>query len=59
MGKMKLWMLAAILSISGTVFTSCSSNDDNTIVDNDLAGKIVGKWIHADITFGQWRDIGG
>ena len=48
MGKMKLWMLAAILSISGTVFTSCSSNDDNTVADNDLAGKIVGKWIHAD-----------
>jgi hypothetical protein len=31
-----------------SAFTSCSNNDDNPVVDNRLAEKIVGKWIHAD-----------
>lgn len=49
MKQKRLWMLAAILTICGaTVFTACSSdNDDNSVVDNSLAEKIVGKWIHA------------
>ena len=42
-------VLAATLVISGaTVFTSCTSSDDNPVVDNGLADKIVGKWIHTD-----------
>jgi len=43
------WVLVATLCICGaSVFTSCSNNDDNPVVDNSLAEKIVGKWIHAD-----------
>ena len=55
MNKTKLWMIAAIRPLVLTVvfcgvsvFTSCSSNDDNLVVDNSLAEKIVGKWIHTD-----------
>ena len=46
----KLWVMAAILFIicGASAFTSCSNNDDNPVVDNSLAEKIVGKWIHAD-----------
>ena len=48
---MKQWMLAAILSISGTsVMTSCSdSNSDNPANDNTLSEKIIGKWMVADL----------
>ena len=49
MKKMMNWVMAATLCICGaSVFTSCSNNDDNPVVDNSLAEKIVGKWIHAD-----------
>ena len=48
MKKMMTWVLAATLICSANVFTSCSNNDDNPVVDNSLAEKIVGKWIHAD-----------
>ena len=44
----KNWVLAAILVCSSSVFSSCSSNDDNPVVDNSLSEKIVGKWIHTD-----------
>jgi hypothetical protein len=45
----KNWVLVATLCICGaSAFTSCSNNDDNPVVDNSLAEKIVGKWIHAD-----------
>ena len=46
----KLWVMAAILFIicGASAFTSCSNNNDNPVVDNSLAEKIVGKWIHAD-----------
>ena len=45
----KNWVMAATLCICGaSAFTSCSNNDDNPVVDNSLAEKIVGKWIHAD-----------
>ena len=49
MKKIMNWVLAATLCICGaSAFTSCSNNDDNPVVDNSLAEKIVGKWIHAD-----------
>ena len=49
MKKILNWVLAATLVISGTmVFTACTSSDDNPVVDNGLAEKIVGKWIHTD-----------
>ena len=45
----KNWVMAATFCICGaSAFTSCSNNDDNPVVDNSLAEKIVGKWIHAD-----------
>ena len=49
MRKILNWVFSAILTISGTtVFTSCSNNDDNPVIDNSLAEKIIGKWIHTD-----------
>ena len=46
-------VLAAILICGASVFTSCSSNEDNTVVpvepDLNLAEKIIGKWIVADL----------
>ena len=51
MRKMMQWMLAAILICGASVFTSCSSNDDNPTPkpDMNLAEKIIGKWIVADL----------
>ena len=47
------WMLAAILICGASVFTSCSSNDDNPVnpVEPDLnvAEKIIGKWMLAEM----------
>ena len=48
MKKIINWMLAAFFICGASAFTSCSNNDDNPVVDNSLAEKIVGKWIHAD-----------
>ena len=48
MRKIMSWMLAAFFICGASAFTSCSNNDDNPVVDNSLAEKIVGKWIHAD-----------
>ena len=48
MKKIINWVLAAIFICGASAFTSCSNNDDNPVVDNSLAEKIVGKWIHAD-----------
>ena len=48
MRKMMSWVLAAFFICGASAFTSCSNNDDNPVVDNSLAEKIVGKWIHAD-----------
>ena len=49
MKKIMHWVLAAILTISAaSVFTSCSNNDDNPAVDDGLAEKVLGKWIHTD-----------
>ena len=52
--KKIILILAAMLTLAtlcicgASAFTSCSNNDDNPVVDNSLAEKIVGKWIHAD-----------
>ena len=48
MKKIMNWVLAATLVCGASVFTACSSNDDNPVVDNSLTEKIVGKWIHTD-----------
>ena len=48
MRKIMSWMLAAFFICGASAFTSCSNSDDNPVVDNSLAEKIVGKWIHAD-----------
>ena len=49
MQKFFNWMLAAILICGASVFTSCSSNDDNPVVpaepDLNVAEKIIGKWM--------------
>ena len=53
MKRMIQWMLAAILICGACVFTSCSSNEDNPAApvqpDLNLAEKIVGKWIVAEL----------
>ena len=47
------WVLAAILICGASVFTSCSSNEDNPAApvqpNLNLAEKIVGKWIVAEL----------
>jgi hypothetical protein len=49
MKKMFHWMMAAILICVATVFSSCSSNDDNpTTPDLNVAEKIIGKWMKSD-----------
>ena len=50
MNKIMQWMLAAILICGATVFTSCLSSEDNPATpDLNVAEKIIGKWITADI----------
>ena len=45
----KLWMLAAILTISGaSVLTSCSSNDDNPAQPELNVQQLVGKWLYVE-----------
>lgn len=41
-----IWMIAAILTLSGTLvgLTSCRDNDDNSVL-NPLADKLIGMWI--------------
>ena len=47
MKKLKLWVMAATLVCGSSVFTSCSSNDDNPSQPvNNLAEKLIGKWIN-------------
>jgi hypothetical protein len=46
MNKMMKWMMAAILICGASVFTACSSNDDNpTTPDFNLSEMIIGKWM--------------
>ena len=49
MKQLKLWMLAAILTCGATVFTSCTSdNDDNPVPEPGTSNELVGQW-YADI----------
>ena len=49
MRKIFNWMLAATLIYGASVFTACSSNDDNPATpDLNLSEKIIGKWILAE-----------
>lgn len=44
------WMLAAILICGANVFSACTNNEDNPVQpDMNLAEKIVGKWMVADL----------
>ena len=47
------WMLAAILICGASVFTACTSNEDNPAPvpqpDINLAEKIIGKWMVAEL----------
>ena len=48
MKKTIQWVLAAIFMCSASVFTACTSNEDPSAVDDGLAEKVMGKWIHTD-----------
>ena len=48
MNKMMNWMLAAILICGASVFTSCSTDDNPVNPADNLAEKIIGKWIMND-----------
>ena len=53
MKKIMNWMLATILICGASVFTSCTSNDDNPATpDLNVAEKIIGRWMTADM-YGQ------
>lgn len=50
MKQMKLWLLAAILVCGATAgLTACASNDDNPAPQTDIAEKIIGKWLVAEL----------
>jgi hypothetical protein len=50
MKKLMNWMLATILICGASVFTSCTSNDDNPATpDLNVAQKIMGRWISASV----------
>ncbi|MBR2772193.1 MAG: hypothetical protein IKD78_09345, partial [Bacteroidales bacterium] len=51
MQKLKKWVLAATLICGTSVFMACSSNDDDPAPQPDLnlAEKIVGKWMTAEL----------
>jgi hypothetical protein len=42
------WMLAALVVCGAMVFTSCSSDDNDSNIDN-LSEKIIGKWMVTDL----------
>ena len=45
MNRLMQWVMAAALICSSTVFTSCM-NDDNPVGPTDnLAEKLIGKWM--------------
>ena len=49
MKKRTLWVMAAILTLCGSImFTACSKDDDKTNDDMNLSQKIVGQWVTAD-----------
>ena len=45
----KNWVLAATLVFGASVLTACTSNDDNSAVDDGLAEKVLGKWILSEV----------
>jgi hypothetical protein len=49
MKKMMHWMLAAILICGTTTFTSCTNDDNPVKPDLNVAEKILGKWMTAEI----------
>ena len=49
MNKMMNWMLVAILICGASVFTSCSTDDNPVNPADNLAEKIIGKWIMNDM----------
>ena len=49
MKKMMNWMLVAILICGASVFTSCSTDDNPVNPADNLAEKIIGKWIMNDM----------
>ena len=48
MRKIMQWVMAAALICSSTVITSCSKDDNPVDPADNLAEKIVGKWMKAD-----------
>ena len=46
------WVLAATLICGASVFMSCSSNEDNSVLpvepDLNVAEKIIGRWMIAE-----------
>jgi hypothetical protein len=49
MKKMKNWVLAATLICGATTFTSCTNEDNPATPDLNVAEKILGKWMTAEI----------
>ena len=50
MKRLIQWVMAATLICGATVFTACSSSDDNPVIpDLNLSEKIIGKWMRADV----------
>ena len=48
MQKIMHWMLAAILICGSTAFTACTNEDNPVTPTDNLAEKIIGKWIFAE-----------
>ena len=48
MKKVLFWMLAVILICGATLFSSCTNDDNPVKPEDNLAEKILGKWIKAD-----------
>ena len=48
MKRLFQWMLAAILICGATLFTACN-NEDNPAIPDNLAEKIIGKWMPAEL----------
>ena len=49
MNRLMQWVLAATLICGSTMFTSCSKDDNPVNPADNLAEKIIGKWIMADM----------
>ena len=49
MNRLKLWVMGAALICSTMVFTSCTNEDNPATPDLNVAEKIIGKWMPADI----------